>query len=75
MDNGTVKLRNTRFIKHFTKEDEQADRHVQFQSPTGPRHGNRGGQGEHAAAQREADSEREERTASPPLTRSKARTQ
>ena len=72
MDNGNVKVRNKRFIKHFTKEDDQADRHVQFQSPTG--HGNRGRQGEHAADQREADSERGE-TASPPLTRSRARAQ
>ena len=73
MDSGTVKLRNIRFIKHFTREDDHADRHVQFQSPTG--HGNRGRQGEHTALQREADSERGERTASPPLTRSKARAQ
>ena len=73
MDNGNVKVRNKRFIKHFTKEDDQADRHVQFQSPT---HGNRERQGAEADAadKREADSEREE-TASPPRTRSRARAQ
>ena len=71
MDNGNVKVRNKRFIKHFTKEDDQADRHVQFQSPT--EHGNRGRQGENTAGQREADSEGE--TASPPRTRSRTRAQ
>ena len=51
MDNGNTKIRNKRFIRHFTKEDDQADRHVQFQSPT---HGNKERQGEHAADLREA---------------------
>ena len=71
MDNGTTKIRNKKFIRHFTKEDDQADRHVQFHSPT---HGNRSQEaGSEKAVQRGADSR--EQTASPPRTRSKARAQ
>ena len=73
MDNGNTKIRNKRFIKHFTKEDDQADRHVQFQSPTHRNKERQGAEAE-AAGQREADSEREG-TASPPRTRSRARAQ
>ena len=66
MDNGNTKIRNKRFIRHFTK-----GLNVQFQSPT---HGNsEQGAGHEKAGQGGADSR--EQTVSPPRTRSRARAQ
>ena len=70
MSSGNVKLRNKRFIKHVCKEDTHGDRQVYFQPSNNTQHDNRG-QEDHEAAQREPDSERENRAG--PLTRSRTR--